>query len=199
MLPLPILCLLDCLSRARPSGTPHGFPYCGSLLRRWVGSTEGTAILCLLSSPDVGGSPTVSQSVISLADPPLTRNPRSRGSGGSLLVCLNHDCNQNSKAFHRRWLLAMTDSLPHRSHAHLTTRSSRQATSDPQLICLLSAGAAHLTLVAWGGRLTSYLYSVHKSDFQLRTTDTWHRHSGVLSSSKSGFQVIDLELTLVVT
>ncbi len=83
------------------SGTPHGFPYCGSLLRRWVRSTAGAAILCLLS-PDVGGLPSVCQSVVSLTDPPLTRTPRSCGSGGSSLVCLNHDPNQNSKAFRRR-------------------------------------------------------------------------------------------------
>ncbi len=70
----------------------------------------------------------------------------------------------------------MTGSLPHRSHAHLTTPYSRHATANFQLICLLSAGAAHLTLAVWGGRLTSYLYSAHKSDFKFRTPDAWHRH-----------------------
>ena len=64
----------------------------------------GAAILHLLSSPDVGGLPSVCPSVyrLSLSDPPLTRTPRSCGSGGSPLVCLHHDPNQNSKAFLRR-------------------------------------------------------------------------------------------------
>ena len=48
---------------------------------------------------------TVNQSrqfFVSLTDPPLTRTPRTCASGGSPLVCLNHNSNQNSKAFLRR-------------------------------------------------------------------------------------------------
>ncbi len=92
-LSLPIRCLLDCLSRAHPSGVPHSFPYRGILLRRWVGSTVGAAILYLPSSPDVGGLPSVSVGlfIVCLSDPPLTRTPRSCGSGGSPLVCLHCD------------------------------------------------------------------------------------------------------------
>ncbi len=64
-----------------------------SLLRRWVRSTAGAAILYLLSNPDVGGLPSASPglSVVSLTDPPLTRTPRPRDNGGSHLVCLQSD------------------------------------------------------------------------------------------------------------
>ncbi len=67
--PFPIRCLLDCLSLARPSRTPCGFPYCGSLLRRWVGSTAGAAISNFSSPlPTLGVHPqSVSQSVVSLS------------------------------------------------------------------------------------------------------------------------------------
>ncbi len=91
--PVPLSSGLPQSSPSLP-GTPHGFPYCGSLLRRWVGSTAGAAILYLLSCPDVGGLPVLSPvclSVVYLSDPPLTKTPRSRDSGGSLLVCLQRD------------------------------------------------------------------------------------------------------------
>ena len=73
-----------------------------SLLRRWVGSTAGAAILYLLSSPTSGVYPQSVCLSVCLADPPLARTPRSGASDGSPLVCLHHDPNQNSKAFFRR-------------------------------------------------------------------------------------------------
>ncbi len=84
----------DYLSRARPSlRVAPWLPLLLSLLRQWVRSTAGAAILYLLSNPDVGGLPSVSPgpSVVSLTDPPLTRPPHSRDSGGSHLVCVQRD------------------------------------------------------------------------------------------------------------
>ena len=65
------------LSQSSPSsGTPHGFPYGGSLLRWWVGSTAGAAILYLLSSTDVGGLPSICLSVDRLSlRPSPNKNP----------------------------------------------------------------------------------------------------------------------------
>ncbi len=83
--------------------TPYGFPYCGSLLRRLVGSTAGAAISNFSLLPTSGVYPqSVCLCIISLTDLPLTRTPHSCGSGRSPLVCLHHDPNQNSKAFRPR-------------------------------------------------------------------------------------------------
>ncbi len=121
-------------------------------------------------------------------DPPSTRTLRS-GISGSPLVCLNRDLNQNSKDFHRRWfvywqwqLRTITPLMLTRSSDNLqfTSRFSRTLAN-----CLLSAAVAHLTLVVWGGRLTSYLVPTHKPDFESRTPATLHRHTGAYSNSKS--------------
>ena len=140
-------CLLDCLSQARPPRMPHGFTYCGSLLRRWVGSTAGAAISNFSLLPTSGVYP---QSVClsSLSDPSSAATPQSC-LGGSLLVCLNHDPNQNCKVFVGVNSFIGNDKF---TPSPLTRSSdnftrSRHASADPQLICLLSAGAAHLTLV----------------------------------------------------
>ena len=91
--------LFSGLPQSSPSSsTPYGFPYCESLLQRWVGSTVGAAILIfsLLPTSDI-----VCQSIVSLTDPPSTRTPRSCISGSSL-VRLNRNLNENSKDIHRR-------------------------------------------------------------------------------------------------
>ncbi len=101
----PFRCLLDCLSRARPSGTLHGFPYCRVFYEGGSGPPLGQR--SSIFSP-VPTSWVYLHSVclsVCLSDPPLTRTPRSCASGGSPLVCLHHDPNQNSKAFLRRWLV----------------------------------------------------------------------------------------------
>ena len=148
-------------------------------------STAVATILYLVSCPDVRGLPSTTASPVSLSvyrlsltDPPLTRTPSSCGSGGSHLVFLHRDPHWEQQSFSSALtrLLAMTGSLPHRSHAHLTTPYSRHATANLQLICLLSAGAAHLTLTVWDGRLTSYLYPAHKSDFKFSTPNARLRH-----------------------
>ena len=174
------------LPQSSPSlSTPYDFPYCGSLLRRWSGPPQGQRSLTFLFSRR--RESTLSPFVCSLSHrPSLSSNPAvlpRRVPFGLPEPWSQQEQQGFSSALTR--LLAMTRSLPHRSHAHLTTLSSHHASADPQLICLLSAGAAHLTLMVWGGRLTSYLYSVHKSDFESRTPAALHRQSGVLSNSKS--------------
>ena len=108
-------------------------PLLRTLLRWWVRSTAGAAILYLLSNPDVGGLPSASPglSVVSLTDPPLTRTPRPRDNGGSHLVCLQSDPHWEQQSFSSALtrLLAVTGSLPHRSHAHQTTPCTLHVTA----------------------------------------------------------------------
>ncbi len=90
-----------------------------------------------LSSLYVGGLPSVCLSVSSpsLSDPPLTRTPRSCVGSGSHLACLHRDTHREQQSFSSALtrLLAMSGSLPHRSHAHLTTRYPRHATANLSL------------------------------------------------------------------
>ncbi len=101
-----------------------------------------------------------------LTDPSLAGTPRSGASDGSSLVCLHHDPHweQQSFSFGVDSFIGDDRFTP----SPLTCSSDNflypSRYSRPRLFCLLSAGAAHLTLVVSGGRLTSYLYSAHESD-----------------------------------
>ncbi len=99
-----------------------------SLLQRWVGSTAGAAILYLLSCPDVGGLPSISLSVCHLSLRPSLPVPAT----GPLWSACTVIPIENSKAFLMALtrLLAMTGSLPHRSHARQTTLCTLHATTD---------------------------------------------------------------------
>ncbi len=184
--PLLARYLLHCLSRARPSWTPYGFPYCGSLLRWWVGATAGAAISNFSLLPTSGVHPQ-SVSLSSLSPTLPQQQPRVPASAGPLWSAWTMTSIRTAKLFTGDDSFIGNDKF---TPSPLTRSSdnfpcSRHASADPQLICLLSAGAAHLTLVVWGGRLASYLYSVHKSDFKSRTPVALYRQSGVLSNSKS--------------
>ncbi len=72
------------------------------------------------------------QSVVYLTDPPITRTPRSHGSGGSFPVCLHRDPHWEQQSFSSALtrLLAMTGSVPHRSsdNSMCSSRYSRPST-----------------------------------------------------------------------
>ncbi len=162
------------------SGTLHIFPYCWVFYDGGSGPPRGQQSSNFSLVPTSGVYPhsvLVSLSVY-LTGPPLAGTPRSGASDGSPLVCLHRDPHWEQQSFSSALtrLLAMTGSLPHRSHPHQTTPCTLHATTNLQPICLLSAGAAHLTLVVWGGRLTSYLYSAHKSVLKFSTPEARLRH-----------------------
>ncbi len=175
----PFRCLPDCLSRARPSGTLRSFPYCWVFYDGGSGPPRGQRSSIFSLVPTSGVYLQSVPSVCRLSHRPSpNKNPaflwQWRVPSGLPASWSQSEQQSFSSALTR--LLVMTGSFPHRSHAHLTTPCSRHATADPRLICLLSVGAAHLTLVVWSGRLTSYLYSAHKSDFRFSTPEAWLRH-----------------------
>ncbi len=121
-----------------------------SILQRCFRSTAGAAILCPSPQPDAGGpssiSPGPSCLSVYLTDPPLTRTPRSRGSGGSPLVCLHRNPHREHQGFSYG-----VDSFicNDRFISPPLTRSSDNPSFPSRyirrhLFCLLSAGVAHL-------------------------------------------------------
>ncbi len=117
------------------SSTPYSFPYYKSLLRQWFGSAVGAAIP--LFSP-VGGLPTVSLSVSSLC-PSLSlptllqQEPRVLVSVGPLWSAWTVTSMRTARLFIGVDSFIGNDSwwqsLPSRSHARLTTFSSRHASA----------------------------------------------------------------------
>ncbi len=151
------------------SSMPYGFPYYESLPRRWFGSTAGAAIPIFSLLPP---SEVYPQSVrLSSLSPNLPQQePHILASAGPLwsawiMVSIRtarlflgvHSFIGND-TFTPSPLPCLSDNL------QFPSRFSR-----PSSNCLLSAGAAHLTLVVWGGRLTSYLLPTHETNFESHT------------------------------
>ncbi len=189
---LPVHCLLDFLSRARPSGTLHGFPYCGVFYDGGSGPPRGqqSSIPSLVPTSGVYLQPVpVSPSVFDLTDPRLTRTLRSRDSGGSHLVCLQRDSHRKQQSFSSALtrFLAMTGSLPHRLHAHQTTPCTLHAT--PDLVYSVSYRLEQPIYpggLGWSPHLLPILCTCLTSSPALPL-----RYIGILESysdSKSGFQ-----------
>ena len=110
---------------------------------------------------------------------------------------------QQGSSFALTRLLAMTaDDNAHFVIPHTLTRSFdnhrfKSRLSRPSANCLLSAGAAHLTLAVRGGHHTFYLYPAHKSDFKSRIPASLHRYTGARFDSKSGSLCLQIFMILV--
>ncbi len=143
------------------SGTPHGFPYCGSLLRRWVGSTAGAAIsltsFCFFSRrrgytlslslyrPSPNKNPAFLWQWQVLSGLPESRPQLERQSSSSALTRL----------------LVMISSLPHRSHAHSTTLPALVTVSRPSayLSPIGRSGTSNPCGLRWSPHLLPMLFT----------------------------------------
>ncbi len=99
-----------------------------SLLQRWVGFTAGAAILYLLSL-------SLSLSLSLLSRPWRSTLSLSVCLLSPISVCLHRDTHREQQSFSSALirLLAMSGSLSHRSHAHLTTHYPRHAAANLSL------------------------------------------------------------------
>ncbi len=184
----PLYSGLASVEPVSPCGTLHGFPYSWVFYNGVSGPLRGQqSSIFSLPRPDVRSTPSIrpgpSRPSVYLTDPPLAGTPRSGASDGSSLVCLHRDPHWEQQSFSYG-----VDSFigNDRFTPSPLTRSSDNSLHSSRysrlyLFCLLSAGVAHLTLVVWGGRHTSYLCSIHQSGFKLSTPGAWFRHLGVLS------------------